>query len=225
MDEKLLKTSLKQRIIISIIAILLLGSTIATYVAIVAANGGGSDDSSELETRYSEKAAEMNTYAATLSDQYFDEFSSYKSRIKSYNAESANSTGVKKNDLKEGTGKELASGDTDYFAYYIGWCPDESVFDSSLDDVKNPTSLKNPLYAGQGLIAGWNQGVIGMKIGGIREITIPGELAYGDSQEICGTTNSPLKFIVMVIEDDKLSKLNTELNDIYSELINSHYPK
>lgn len=223
MDEKLLKTSLKQRIVISVIAILLLGSTVATYVAIVASNGSSKDGSSELETRYSEKAAEMNAYAATLSEKYFDDFSKYKSEVKSYNAETANSTGVKKRDLKTGTGHELASGDTDYFAYYIGWCPDESVFDSSLDDFSNPTSLKNPLYAGQGLIEGWNQGVIGMKVGGVRELTIPGELAYGDSQEICGTTNSPLKFIVMIIEDAKLKELNTELNDIYSELINSYY--
>ena len=60
-----------------------------------------------------------------------------------------------------------------------------------------------------------------MKIGGVREITIPGSLAYGDSTEICGGTNSPLKFIVMAIEKSQaLAELETKLNQITSAMIN-----
>lgn len=222
MDEKLLKTSPKQRIITILIAVLLLGSTIAAYAAIVVSSGAKAD-TDQLEEEYTAKQTEINEYAATLSSSYFDEFSSYKSRVKAYNSESANAVGIQKTDLKEGTGRELAAEDYSYFAYYIGWCPDGSVFDSSLDDFDNPTSLKAPLYAGQGLIEGWNEGVIGMKLGGIREIQMPGELAYGDSQEICGATNSPLKFVVMPITDDTLMQLETDLESIYSELINAYY--
>ena len=69
----------------------------------------------------------------------------------------------------------------------------------------------------------WNTGVVGMKIGGVREIQIPGELAYGSSREICGTTNSPLKFVVMAIEDTKLNELNNELDNIYAELMSKYY--
>ena len=224
MDQKALKTSWQQRLVIIIIAILLLGSTIATYILIVLSSNNSSDKQvSKLQDEYTAKQAEINERGVELSNTYFKDFSSFKSYVKAYNAESVNASGVKKNDLKEGTGRELTTGDLNYFAYYIGWCADESIFDSSLNNTENPTALNAPIYAGQGLIEGWNEGVVGMKIGGIREISIPGELAYGDSREICGTTNSPLKFIVMPITDEKLTKLNDELQNIYGELVNAYY--
>ncbi len=227
MDEKLLKTSLRQRIIVAAIAILLLGTTIATYVAIVASSGSkGSTSKDDLEKEYSRKEIELTEYAGTLSEQYFGEFSSYRSEVKAYNAEAANATGVRKTDLKEGDGRELTTGDIDYYAYYIGWCADESVFDSSFDDYSNPTSLKVPIYAGQGMIEGWNEGVVGMKLGGVREIMMPGELAYGESREICGGLNSPLKFIVMPIAgDEKLVTLSNELEQLYMQLMQAYYGK
>lgn len=224
MDPKSLKTTVKQRIIISVIAVLLLGSTIATYAAIVLSNSNKSNlSTSQLEDEYTNKQAEINTYAVTLSDKYFDTFASFRSEVKAYNAEAANSVGVRTRDLLEGTGRELATGDLEYYAYYIGFCPDESIFDSSFNDKDNPTQLVTPIYAAQGLIEGWNTGVVGMKIGGVREIQMPGEQAYGETREICGTTNSPLKFIVMAIEDEKLRELNNELETIYGELINRYY--
>ena len=224
MDENLLKTSWRQRVIIILIAVLLLGSTLATYIAIVVSSSNSSEALIEkYQDQYTDKQTEINEYAVTLSDKYVSEFASYKSRVKAYNAESANSTGVKKEDLKEGDGRELAADDTDYFAYYIGWCADETIFDSSFADYDSASSLNVPLYAGQGLIEGWNEGVVGMKLGGIREITMPGELAYGDSREICGGTNSPLKFIVLALQDEKLAQLNSELNEIYTNLINAYY--
>lgn len=224
MDQKALKTTWQQRVIIIVIALLLLGSTIATYIGIILSNSSnGNKSTSALEDEYTAKLAEINSYGTTLSGQYLDTFSEFRSRVKAYNADSANGTGVKTTDLKEGTGRELATGDLEYYAYYIGWCPDESVFDSSFDDFSNPTQLKTPIYAGQGLIEGWNTGVVGMKIGGVREIQIPGELAYGSSREICGTTNSPLKFVVMAIEDTKLNELNNELENVYAELMSKYY--
>ena len=85
------------------------------------------------------------------------------------------------------------------------------------------TSKRELVYAGQGLIEGWNEGVVGMKLGGIREITIPGELAYGENREICGGLNSPLKFIILALEeDDKLGTLNQELQNIYIQLMQNY---
>lgn len=224
MQEKELRTSTKQRIVIIVIAILTLVSTILAYLLIVLAGNKSENNVADdpelvaLEEEYNAKQSEYNEYSATLASQYFDEFNSYRSQVKAYNATTANSDGLKTVDLKEGTGRELAEDDTDYFAYYIGWCADESVFDSSFNDSDSPTTLNAPLYAGVGLIEGWNQGVLGMKIGGVREISIPAELAYGDTQEICGGTNSPLKFIVMPITDEQLSNLNNELEEIYGRM-------
>ncbi|MBR0431262.1 FKBP-type peptidyl-prolyl cis-trans isomerase [Candidatus Saccharibacteria bacterium] len=210
MDEKELKTSPKQRFFIILIAILMLGSIVASYAAIVlnGSQGASIDTDSEssiseekrleYEENYNKVAAEFAE--ATRAD--FDRFVKYKSEVKAYNETSANEQGVQTKDLEEGTGRILESGDTDYLAYYIGWCADESIFDSSFDDNENPTAFKGILNASLGMIEGWNVGVEGMKIGGIRRITIPGELAYGDSMEICGGYNKPLRFLIMTVANE-----------------------
>lgn len=232
MDQDLLKTNWKQRTVIIIIAFLMIFSFVATYTAILLSNNGSSTSDStdkdnpeltKLEEEYNAKSEEINTYAATLSDKYFEEMKGYKSRVKAYNAATANSDGLRTTDLKEGDGRELKADDTNYLAYYIGWCADESIFDSSFDDAESPTALKAPLSAAVGLIEGWNQAVIGMKLGGVREATIPGELAYGETQEICGGKNSPLKFVIMAFNDDKMKTLASEADKIRNDLYTAYY--
>ena len=137
MNEKELKTSPKQRIVISVIAIVMLGSIIASYAAIILggnkadANSGNQQISAEkmaeYEADYNAKLAEFKK--STQGD--FDKFIKYKSEIKAYNESAANGGPVTTKDLVVGDGKELVSGDSDYYAYYVGWCADESIFDSS----------------------------------------------------------------------------------------------
>lgn len=222
MNEKELKTSLTQRIIIIVVAVLLLGSTVFAYLFIVmsgsSSSDSGADDAklAEIEEAYNAKVAEAGERAEALSDKYFDTFVKYKSKVKAYNKNTANSEGLKTVDLKEGDGKQLKEEDYDYFSYYIGWCADGEIFDSSLNDVDNPTGLSAPLEDTSNTIAGWREGVVGMKLGGVREITMNGDLAYGDTREICGGTGSPLKFIVMAVETDaELAKLYEDLNSLY----------
>lgn len=230
MDEKALKTSWKQRVIILVIAILLIAGTVLTYVFIVI-NGSKEvakqEESNELiedlTKRYEAKQEEVNVAAEPLSDKYFKELDKYRSEVKAYNSASANSDGLKSKDLKEGSGKQLKEGDTNYYAYYIGWCPDGSIFDSSFNSKEKPTALGAPLDASIGLIEGWNQGVVGMKLGGVREIAIPGDLAYGE-QQMCESTNTPLKFVVMAIEaPEEFKKLNEELQQLRVQLISASY--
>lgn len=231
MDEKELKTSPKQRFFIILIAILMLGSVVASYIAIIL-NGGksssvGATDSqidtekiAEYESAYNDVKAKFSE--ATKDD--FNRFIKYKSEIVAYNEASANAGGVQTLDLEIGSGRELKEGDTDYLAYYVGWCADESIFDSSFDNKDNPTAFVSALDASMGLIEGWNVGIEGMKLGGIREITVSGELAYGESMEICGGTNKPLKFIIMAMpNEDPLKSLAEKVEDAYMRLQYAYY--
>lgn len=229
MDSKELKTSVGQRIVISLIAILMLGSIVASY-ALIIANGGQEDSGANVEVdealvaELEAKYTEVETKFKEKTKEDFEKFVKFKSEVKGFNEATANSGGISTQDLKVGSGRELTEGDTNYLAYYIGWCADETVFDTSLDDAKNPTGFKAVLDASMGLIEGWNLGVVGMKLDGIREVTISSELAYGDKMEICGGYNKPLKFIIMAKEKTgELAELVSELEEASMRLQYAQY--
>ena len=222
-----LKTTGRQRIVIVVIAIFMLLSTFALYASVIM--GGGS--SSTTSTADNEKVERFNELyqkylnavdkqSAELSSKYFDTFVSYKSRVKAYNAADITTTTAK--DLVVGTGAEVTDENfVDYSAYYIGWLSDETIFDSSFDDAANPTSLKAPLEGTTNMIEGWLEGIVGMKIGGVREISIPSALAYGDQEQGSIPADSPLKFVVMLIdpvgdpEFAESEELQHLMNDLY----------
>ena len=85
-------------------------------------------------------------------------------------------------DTLVGIGATAAAGNT-VTVNYTGWLYDAAAanfrgaqFDSSLGVGRTPFSFK--LGAGQ-VIAGWDQGVAGMKVGGTRTLIIPSSLGYG----------------------------------------------
>ncbi|MBQ3452766.1 FKBP-type peptidyl-prolyl cis-trans isomerase [Candidatus Saccharibacteria bacterium] len=220
MEEKELKTSPKQRFFIILIAVLMLGSIIASYAAIVisGSQGGTTGESTEIDdAKVAEYEEAYNKIQAEFTEKTKDDyaiFSKYLSEVKGYNESAANEDGVKTRDLAKGSGDKV--GEDNYLAYYVGWCADETVFDSSFDDNDNPTGFAKILDPSLGMIEGWDQGVSGMRLGGVREITVPGELAYGDQMEICGGYNKPLKFIVMAVENTKERKeLSEKLDEAY----------
>lgn len=77
--------------------------------------------------------------------------------------------------LREGSGEQAAAGNT-VTVHYVGTLTNGSKFDSSRDRGQGFTFK---LGAGQ-VIAGWDQGVAGMRIGEVRKLTIPPQLAYGE---------------------------------------------
>jgi FKBP-type peptidyl-prolyl cis-trans isomerase len=78
-------------------------------------------------------------------------------------------------DVREGTGAVAQAGKT-VTVHYTGTLTSGSKFDSSRDRGQGFTFK---LGAGM-VIKGWDQGVAGMKVGGVRKLTIPPHLAYGD---------------------------------------------
>jgi FKBP-type peptidyl-prolyl cis-trans isomerase FkpA len=83
-------------------------------------------------------------------------------------------SGLKYTDVKVGTGAEAKAGQR-VSVHYTGTLTNGQKFDSSKD--RNQPFLF-PLGAGQ-VIKGWDEGVAGMKVGGVRKLTIPPDLGYG----------------------------------------------
>ena len=78
-------------------------------------------------------------------------------------------------DLQDGTGDPTVAGDV-MVVDYDGWVHDGTLFDSS----RNPGREPFVVVAGSdGVIDGWREGLVGMRMGGVRQLVIPPQLAYG----------------------------------------------
>ncbi len=84
-------------------------------------------------------------------------------------------SGLKYQDLKVGTGAVAKSGNR-VSVHYVGTLSNGKKFDSSVDrGVPFEFTID-----GHEVIAGWDEGVTGMRVGGKRKLTIPPALGYGD---------------------------------------------
>ena len=194
-------TTKTQRIGIWIIAIFMAVGTIGSFAIIALANQNQQVDQArinELTAKYQKDQKEYqekkDAQTKALSDKYYETFSQYASRPAEFDKNGVSE--LKTEDIVIGDGADITT-ESSFTAYYIGWNPGGTVFDSSLND----GSLKAPITAQPGgVIKGWTQGVEGMKVGGVRELTIPADLAYGESGSgDLIPPNTPLKFIVMII--------------------------
>jgi FKBP-type peptidyl-prolyl cis-trans isomerase FkpA len=106
-------------------------------------------------------------------------------------------SGLYYQDLEVGTGDEAAAGVT-VTVHYEGWLADGTKFDSSRD-----RGMPFEFLLGVGLvIAGWDEGVAGMRVGGMRKLVIPPQLAYGSAGAGGGVIppNATLVFDVELLE-------------------------
>jgi len=103
-------------------------------------------------------------------------------------------SGLYYQDLLVGTGAEVTSGAT-IAVHYEGWLVDGTKFDSSRERGEPFT-----FTAGAGsVIDGWDEGVIGMHVGGLRRLVLPSHLAYGSRGVGPIPPNSPLVFEIEVL--------------------------
>jgi FKBP-type peptidyl-prolyl cis-trans isomerases 1 len=107
-------------------------------------------------------------------------------------------TGVDKEELVAGSGVTAMVGDL-VTVHYIGTLVDGKVFDSSRD---RGTPFTFNLGAGE-VIRGWDQGVVGMKIGGTRRLIIAPDFGYGDRAVGPIPANSILIFEVELLGVEK----------------------
>lgn len=105
--------------------------------------------------------------------------------------------GLQMTDEVIGTGAEAVSG-KQVSVHYTGTLTDGKKFDSSLDRGQ-PFTFN--LGTGQ-VIKGWDEGVVGMKVGGKRKLVIPANLAYGNREVGNGLipANSTLLFEVELLD-------------------------
>lgn len=104
-------------------------------------------------------------------------------------------TDVVVNDIKVGTGAEVAPGQTLTVNYVLKLSDGTLIQDSKT--LGQP--FKFTLGAGQ-VIPGWERGFLGMKVGGSRNIVIPPQFGYGDTQAGPIPPNSTLVFTVELLD-------------------------
>jgi peptidylprolyl isomerase len=83
------------------------------------------------------------------------------------------STGLFYEDVTVGSGAVAAAGD-EVDVLYSGWLPNGTLFDTTDD---NGVPITFTLGAGE-VIDGWDQGLVGMRVGGVRKLVIPPALGY-----------------------------------------------
>ncbi len=105
-------------------------------------------------------------------------------------------SGLMYKDIKVGKGAAAKAGDT-VKVHYKGWLDNGTVFDTSRKPERGPFSFT--LGAGE-VIKGWDEGVAGMKPGGVRELIIPPSLGYGDQDMGQIPPNSTLHFNVELLK-------------------------
>jgi len=91
-------------------------------------------------------------------------------------SETTTDSGLNYEEIRIGDGALCTGRGQTALVHYTGWLEDGTKFDSSKDR-DDPFSF--PVQCGY-VIPGWDEGVQGMKVGGMRKLTVPPELAYGE---------------------------------------------
>jgi peptidylprolyl isomerase len=150
----------KTYIVIAVLVVLIIGA-----IGIILVQKGSADSTKTTQENITNKPTE-NTIKAEESKA---------PEIKKEEV-SVTTSELKIETLKQGTGDKVTKSGDMISVHYTGTLENGTKFDSSLD---RGTPFKFDLGAGQ-VIKGWDQGLIGMKVGEKRKLTIPPSLGYGD---------------------------------------------
>lgn len=119
----------------------------------------------------------------------------------------ADAEGTMVSDLLEGTGA-VAEANDNVAVIYTGWLSDGTLFDQSKVNSKGQTEAISFTIGSNQVIAGWSQGIAGMKQGGKRRLIIPAEFGYGANASGIIPANSLLIFDVELVQVQKAQTSN-----------------
>jgi len=108
-------------------------------------------------------------------------------------------------EIEIGNGPEVKCGNI-VTAHYTGRLEDGTQFDSSFD---RGTPFQFRICQGQ-VIPGWDQGLLGMKVGEKRKLTVPPELAYGENEIGPIPPNSTLIFDIELVNVEEFEETPTQ---------------
>lgn len=199
------KTTNWQRVSIWIIAIVMGLGTLLTFFVMVFAGQNSDVDPNTIAAKKQQEAyqkdLESDEYKAYLKQQEeakanLRALDGYADKVTAYNASDITELTVET--LVEGTGATVKAGDT-ISANYTGWLPDGTIFDSTKSEGSDASSVSFELAKSK-IIDGWVEGLVGKRAGGVYYLSIPSDLAYGETG--FGDTipaNTPLRFIVQIV--------------------------
>jgi FKBP-type peptidyl-prolyl cis-trans isomerase len=131
-------------------------------------------------------------------EEYIKEQRAQNEPLAGFSAKRFDGASVKELKVKyhvKGNGAAVKTSDT-ISANYFGWDASGSIFDSTNKkdtDKPSPTEFKV-----SEVIKGWQEGLVGVRVGSTVEITIPADMAYGTVDKGTGQPTGPLKFIVEI---------------------------
>lgn len=162
-----------KRVTSFLLAMVIFGSTVAGAIFVIQAIKDEQDQSTAYDATAS--TPEDNEQNNQTEQQPVNENTLQGKPLANFTPTSERTSEVKTDDLTVGTGAEITSASQTVTAHYTGArVVDGIVFESSKDSGNTFTA---PL---SNLIQGWQTGMIGMKVGGVRRLTIPAAQAYGD---------------------------------------------
>lgn len=202
-------TRKSQRIGIAIILAVTIIGTIGSFAVMILGQQNQEQQAAELKSEQAAYQKQVDDYTAKqkaqtsqLSTQYYPIFSQYASRVGTFDRDTIKS--LSSDDLVVGDGATIDAS-TKFAAYYIVWTYDGKIHDQSIDSgaLKSPFAING--LSSTSVIDGWKEGLVGMRIGGVRELSVPSDKAYKEAgtKDSAGKEdippNSPLKFVVMAI--------------------------
>lgn len=185
MAEQTSNTTVGQRIFAASGAIVFFLSSIALTVAVIVSNVQESHKSKQAATQATCTDTSQKEPTLTAPEAFKPDGAV---------------TSLQSTDLETGSGQAAKNGDCLVMKYYGTLATTGDMFD---ENFTKPTAFAFTLGQGQ-VIKGWDQGLVGMKVGGTRRLVIPADLAYGKSspsEKI--PADSDLVFVVKLLRIQK----------------------